>query len=157
MLGWPLKSGTSAAAEGNKRVLPALDGCPVSTWSVRIYVSERGRHNGCTAGAWMHSAVKGQMFRGSATDAGSEPHWWAWGGFGLPVALPREGWPHSSSRLPVWLLSVCWGGDGSSESLTKFLSAWWANSGLRALFQGDSSHDVISTVMDGQHVCSSVS
>lgn len=120
---------------GRRRALPALDGCSVSQWSVCVDVSERGRHTGRITGAWMHFAAKRQIIGWSQNDAGllnftgerGEPSGDGW---------PGDGWHYSSSRLPSWLLSVCWRGDGSSGSLPKFLSAWWANSGFRALWGG---------------------
>lgn len=132
---------------GRRRVLPAPDGCSVSKWSVCVSVSERGRRNDKTTGAWMHFAahqMKSEWCRSS------KRHRWTWWGFSLLFALPGEGWRYSSSRLPVWLLSVCWRDDGSSGSLTKLLSASWANSRFRALWGGggNCNHDIISTVMD---------
>lgn len=128
--------------EGGVFFFLPLTGCSVSRWSVCVYVfreRERGRHK------WQDNRSVNALFSGKGAD-----HQMKSGRcrlFSAPlVDVLRLQLAHrcppervDASHHLAFLcgsLSVCWCGDGSGGSLTKFLSDWWANSGFRALGGG---------------------
>lgn len=119
-----------------KRGKAACSSCP---WRVLgVYMKHVGQDN------WSINAAEGQIIRGGLNDAGCLN----FTGFSLLISA-------STHHLTFLCDSVCCRCDRSSWTLTKFLSAWWVNSGFRALYAG--LRDIISLVMDRQdrrHVCS---
>lgn len=143
---------------GRRRALPALDGCSVSKWSVCVYVSERGRHTGRITGAWMHFAEKRKIIRWSPNDAGLLNVTGERGEASACSSLYRE--VVDTTHHLAFLRDSCQFVDAAMAAVDHYPSSSQPDEqtvDLEPFGGGNSSHDIISAVMDGQHACSSVS